>query len=180
MKPNQTRRRMIGLMFAGLACPAAADVPNPWAPRVLSGDEITALNTFIAALRLRVPEVMPATEVVRDHVRVRLSEDRLFRARTATLHENGVRLLTLLSDMILRHPVRMEAVGHHHADGQSYRAFIISQRRADAVVSAMRSRRIPADLLLATGLGENFPLASNATASGRAVNRRVELLFRNR
>jgi chemotaxis protein MotB len=51
----------------------------------------------------------------------------------------------------------------------------LSQKRADAVMQYLISQGFKPELLAAQGLGEADPIASNATAQGRAKNRRVEL-----
>lgn len=173
-----SRRSFLAACLAATAMPALADGANRWAPRRLEVHELERLNAFLADIRHFIPEITRRSELVEDHVRVRLPEDQLFRSRTADLHQDGVRLLTLIAERMLARNLRMEAVGHHHSDGQSYRSFIISQRRAQAVTAAMQSRQVPPALLLATGLGENFPLQTNATPAGREANRRIELLFR--
>jgi outer membrane protein OmpA-like peptidoglycan-associated protein len=52
----------------------------------------------------------------------------------------------------------------------------LSQRRADAVRSYLISRGYPDELIIANGIGEDSPVADNATAEGRADNRRVEII----
>jgi len=52
---------------------------------------------------------------------------------------------------------------------------ILSQKRADAVMQFLISQGLGPDLVTAKGFGEADPVASNATAQGRAKNRRVEL-----
>lgn len=49
----------------------------------------------------------------------------------------------------------------------------LSLDRASAVSEALQARGIAADRLTATGYGEGFPVASNATREGRRKNRRV-------
>lgn len=53
----------------------------------------------------------------------------------------------------------------------------LSLERAQAVVNQLIALGIPADRLKAVGRGWNDPIASNATAEGRAQNRRVELFI---
>jgi outer membrane protein OmpA-like peptidoglycan-associated protein len=53
-----------------------------------------------------------------------------------------------------------------------------SVKRAKAVVTALRARGIPADVIVVRARGESTPVASNATKKGRAANRRVEIWAR--
>jgi outer membrane protein OmpA-like peptidoglycan-associated protein len=52
---------------------------------------------------------------------------------------------------------------------------MLSQKRAEAVMAYLISQGVKPDLITARGLGAAEPLASNATAQGRAQNRRVEV-----
>jgi outer membrane protein OmpA-like peptidoglycan-associated protein len=52
----------------------------------------------------------------------------------------------------------------------------LSQRRAEAVRSYLISRGYPGELIIANGIGEDSPVADNASAEGRANNRRVEIV----
>ena len=56
---------------------------------------------------------------------------------------------------------------------------ILSQKRADNVMQYMISQGVNPNLVSAQGFGEANPVASNATAEGRAQNRRVELTLAN-
>ena len=51
----------------------------------------------------------------------------------------------------------------------------LSQRRADSVRQYLVDKGVPASRLDAVGKGEGSPIADNATAEGRAQNRRVVL-----
>lgn len=51
----------------------------------------------------------------------------------------------------------------------------LSVQRAEAVKSYLVNKGVAADLMTTRGLGASNPVASNATAAGRAQNRRVEL-----
>jgi flagellar motor protein MotB len=51
----------------------------------------------------------------------------------------------------------------------------LSKARADAVAAFLIAQGVPANLITTVGLGEASPVASNATAAGRAKNRRVEI-----
>ena len=53
----------------------------------------------------------------------------------------------------------------------------LSRKRADAVRDYLVSLGVPAAAVTSAGLGEDHPVASNATAAGRQQNRRVEMLI---
>lgn len=52
---------------------------------------------------------------------------------------------------------------------------VLSEKRADNVMQFLISQGVNKDLVSAHGYGETDPVASNATAEGRAKNRRVVL-----
>ena len=56
----------------------------------------------------------------------------------------------------------------------------LSAQRALSVVRYLTERGIPKDNIRAVGRGESQPVASNATASGKAKNRRVEIVVHMR
>ncbi len=51
----------------------------------------------------------------------------------------------------------------------------LSQKRADAVMAYLVSQGVSQDMVSAKGYGDTNPVASNDTAQGRAMNRRVEI-----
>lgn len=53
----------------------------------------------------------------------------------------------------------------------------LSENRARAVVNYFLSKNVIPARLTSSGRGEQNPIASNATASGRAMNRRVEIVI---
>jgi OmpA-OmpF porin, OOP family len=52
----------------------------------------------------------------------------------------------------------------------------LSEQRASSVVDWLATHDVDRSRLMAKGYGEARPIASNATAEGRAQNRRVELV----
>ncbi len=57
---------------------------------------------------------------------------------------------------------------------------LLSERRANSVASYLVQRGVNHNRIQARGFGERYPVASNATAMGRAQNRRVEITIRPR
>jgi outer membrane protein OmpA-like peptidoglycan-associated protein len=66
--------------------------------------------------------------------------------------------------------------GHTDSRGTSSHNQELSQQRADAVRSFIISRGYPGTLIVAQGIGKDRPVADNASAEGRANNRRVEII----
>lgn len=67
------------------------------------------------------------------------------------------------------------AVGFTDSIGTEQYNLGLSQRRANAVKEYLVSRGIDPNRVYTEGKGEADPVASNATAQGRAMNRRVEI-----
>ena len=53
----------------------------------------------------------------------------------------------------------------------------LSERRANSAVNALKELNVDPSRIKAVGYGETKPAASNATAEGRAENRRVEAVM---
>ena len=70
--------------------------------------------------------------------------------------------------------VRVEA--HTDSSGDNARNAALSTQRADVVRLALIARGVSPELLIAVGRGEVAPVASNVTARGRELNRRIEFL----
>ena len=68
--------------------------------------------------------------------------------------------------------------GHTDSDGQTQNNQILSQKRAESVMVYLVSAGISSSRLSTTGYGESKPVAPNTTATGKAQNRRVELVVK--
>ncbi|MBW4362273.1 OmpA family protein [Flavobacterium taihuense] len=66
--------------------------------------------------------------------------------------------------------------GHTDNIGGDIDNINLSQQRAESVKTYLISKGIPETRLTALGFGDGKPIANNKTASGRAKNRRVELV----
>jgi len=69
--------------------------------------------------------------------------------------------------------------GHTDSMGSEDYNLDLSQRRADSVKNFLLSQSISASRVTSYGKGENYPVASNDSASGRQQNRRVEVIIAN-
>ncbi|WP_347547039.1 DUF2092 domain-containing protein [Roseomonas sp. CAU 1739] len=71
---------------------------------------------------------------------------------------------------------RLRIVGHTDTTGVRERNQALSLERAEAIKAALVQRGVDAGRLTASGAGQDRPVATNDTAQGRALNRRVELV----
>lgn len=71
----------------------------------------------------------------------------------------------------------IEVTGHTDSTGSDEYNLGLSERRANSVAASLRSSGVDADRIITKGFGESRPIADNATAEGRAMNRRVEVLL---
>jgi len=69
--------------------------------------------------------------------------------------------------------------GHTDSDGTTEHNEVLSQERANSVKAYLVSAGISSSRLFTEGYGESTPVAPNTTATGKAQNRRVELVVKD-
>ena len=89
--------------------------------------------------------------------------------------EGKARLDALVERMQSVNVEVLVAVGHADATGSNEYNQKLSERRAAAVKAYLVSKGVDQNRIYTEGKGETAPVASNATAEGRAQNRRVEV-----
>jgi len=72
----------------------------------------------------------------------------------------------------------VQVVGHTDSTGAEQYNIDLSLRRASSVAQYLQGQGFQPQRIAAFGAGESRPIASNATASGRQANRRVEIEIR--
>ena len=103
--------------------------------------------------------------------------DVLFDTGQTQMKAGGMRAVQKLADVLKENPQRAVLVeGFTDSTGGSEYNQGLSDRRAKAVKTALLDSGVGADRITERGYGEAFPVASNATASGRQLNRRVEIV----
>jgi outer membrane protein OmpA-like peptidoglycan-associated protein len=104
--------------------------------------------------------------------------DVLFETGRAELKPGAMRDIDRLATVLRQEPDRQVVIeGHTDSTGSPDTNRRLSEERADAVRDALVTSGIPADRIVTRGLGEGYPVASNATAAGRQQNRRVEIII---
>jgi OOP family OmpA-OmpF porin len=100
----------------------------------------------------------------------------LFDTGKSTIRPEMNRELEEVAMVMRRNPdLKIEIQGHTDSVGDAAFNQRLSEQRARAVMNYLIGEGISALRLQARGLGETRPAASNDTAEGRAINRRVEL-----
>ncbi len=134
----------------------------------LASQQISSLTRQLENLQLRQTE---------SGVVVTLG-DVLFASGQVQLVDGGLSSLEEVVDLLQTEPekkIRVE--GHTDSRGDAEANLQLSAQRADAVREALISLGVSADRVTATGMGEDFPIASNDDEAGRARNRRVDVIL---
>jgi len=104
--------------------------------------------------------------------------DVLFDTGKAGLNPGASRNLDQLVQFLTEHQDRrVEIDGYTDSVGTDSFNQDLSQRRADTVKSVLVSRGIDSSRIVSRGYGKEFEVASNSEASGRQLNRRVEIVI---
>ncbi|MDH3628453.1 MAG: OmpA family protein [Acidobacteriota bacterium] len=133
-------------------------------------------NQLAGRLESALSHVADTTDSARGYV-VNLP-DILFDVNEATLKVDAQLVLSKLAGILLIMPEqKVEVEGHTDSTGGAEYNLDLSQRRANSVLSLLRSQGLEADRLQAVGFGMQQPVADNDTAAGRSKNRRVEIVI---
>ena len=106
--------------------------------------------------------------------------DVLFATNQADLTPNGMSTLRKLAEVMKQNPERTVLVeGFTDSTGSSSYNQDLSQRRANAVATALGSMGVERQRIATRAYGEAFPVAGNDSAANRQMNRRVEIVLSN-
>lgn len=103
--------------------------------------------------------------------------DVLFDFGKSTLRAGARERLAKVAGIVLAYPdLRLQIEGHTDNVGSDRYNQQLSERRAGVVKDYLVAQGVNINNVTAQGLGKTQPVASNATATGRQLNRRVELI----
>ncbi len=126
-------------------------------------------------LKQQLNQVLQTTETARGLI-VNMS-DVLFDFNKYTLKPEAREKLAKVSGILLAYPnLKLQVEGYTDNIGSDEYNEKLSQERADGVRDYLASQGVPGDGISATGYGKSNPIADNSTNSGRAQNRRVQLV----
>jgi len=124
-------------------------------------------------------------QLLADGLHIILPHDVLFASGPVQLKPEGQQLIAELVAEIRQQPYQIAVLGFtdNVPVGSQLRAqfpsnWEVAGARAASVVRLMQAEGVPAAQLVAVSQGENQPIASNATAEGRAQNRRIDVRIR--
>jgi K(+)-stimulated pyrophosphate-energized sodium pump len=118
-----------------------------------------------------------ATETT-DLMKPRLPDkfDLRFDVGSAKLRPESQAKLDDIAGILRTNPnARMTVTGHTDSVGNAEGNRLLSEKRANGVVAELVNKGISKDRIAAEGSGQQYPVADNSTAEGRAQNRRVSV-----
>jgi flagellar motor protein MotB len=151
--------------------------------------ELSRLRDDKARIERRLRALAPQGVIDIDDGKVILQGEVLFDTGSDALRAEGERLMTEigrnLTGLLAAEHGQLVLVGGHtddrpiHATPASRFAsnWDLSSARALAVARVLMRAGLPADRVVAAGFGEHHPRAPNADETGRARNRRIEVLL---
>ena len=161
------------ISIAGNNVSVRGEVANEAQRQQIASDIATSLNpTYVVNNGLRVRAAEAEQGLLDAALDKRIIE---FDVGQASITPSGLAILDEMAAAMQKLRGRkVEVIGHTDNTGLRASNVALSQARADAVRAYLATRGIGADMVLTSGQGPDRPVASNATADGRARNRRIE------
>jgi outer membrane protein OmpA-like peptidoglycan-associated protein len=126
-------------------------------------------------LKQQLNQVLQTTETARGLI-VNMS-DVLFDFNKYSLKPEAREKLAKVSGILLAYPgLKLQVEGYTDSVGSDEYNQKLSEERADGVKDFLIAQSVSQANITAAGYGKSDPIADNSTASGRAQNRRVELV----
>ena len=114
-----------------------------------------------------------------DNLILRMPSDVTFASNQSSINPGVYATLDDVAAVLNRYDQSIvDIIGHADSDGAEDYNLNLSRQRASSVAQYLVSHNVLADRLYVDGRGESEPVATNATAEGKAQNRRVEILIR--
>jgi outer membrane protein OmpA-like peptidoglycan-associated protein len=115
-------------------------------------------------------------EMPNNVLRVTMTGDTSFNTNSIDIKPGFHSTLDKIADVVVRYgKTTLTVAGHTDDVGSAQYNQGLSERRARAVAQYFESKKVNPVRLAIVGKGESMPITSNATESGRAENRRVEI-----
>jgi len=152
---------------------------------IVGGLAGTAAGAIVGAMmdkqerQLRQIQGVDVTRTADNELKVTVKNDVLFDYNSASLRSASRSSLREMANVFDQYPNTTIAVeGFTDSTGSASYNERLSERRASSVANYLESLGVRSSRLDTIGYGETHPRASNSTASGRQLNRRVEIHIR--
>lgn len=133
-------------------------------------------NSEAATVRREQEIVQGARQQTVEVLTVSFKSDYLFATNSATILPGAQPELQRVADVLRQYPeTTIQIAGHTDSQGNEIYNQQLSERRAQAVRTALVGMGVDPARITTIGYGESRPIAGNDTASGRQLNRRVEV-----
>ena len=127
-------------------------------------------------LRKRLEGTGVSVTRIGDNITLNMPGNVTFAVDSADISANFYPVLDSVAQVLKKYNKSfVEVAGHTDSTGSKAYNQLLSEKRAQSVVSYFVSRGIRGDRFIVVGGGEDHPIASNSTPEGRQMNRRVEI-----
>ena len=194
-KPKGMSKTLKGGLIGGLGGAVAGGV----AGRLIGGKSGTATGAIIGAAvggtagvligkkmdkqaaELRRDLEGAKVERVGEGIKITFASGILFATNSSTLTPEAAGNITQLAETLKKYAdTNVTIEGHTDSSGSDAINQPLSERRAQAVANTITGEGVDAARITSKGYGSTQPVGDNATAAGKAANRRVEVaIFAN-
>ena len=194
-KPKGMSKTLKGGLIGGLGGAAAGGVLG----RVIGGKSGTAKGAILGAVlgggagaligrrmdkqaaELRRDLEGAKVERVGEGIKITFASGILFATNSSTLTPEAAGNIDQLAATLQKYAdTNIVIEGHTDASGTDAINQPLSERRAQAVANELTAKSVDTSRITSTGYGSTQPVGDNATAAGKAANRRVEVaIFAN-
>lgn len=148
------------------------------APPVPTSTQLQRIQGFLAP---EIAQHLVAVEQDTQSIRVRTTVGQLFQSGSDTLDAGRQSLFERIAAAIETERGTVKVEGHSDSDRLASLTFpdnfALSKARAETVAQIIRSKLTDASRVSSEGFGDSQPIAPNSTPSGKALNRRVEIVI---
>ncbi|HEY8848315.1 MAG TPA: OmpA family protein [Thermoanaerobaculia bacterium] len=152
---------------------------------VIGGVAGTAAGAIVGAMmdkqerELRQIQGVSVSRTAPDELKVTVRNEVLFDFNSAGLRQASRDSLREMANVFDKYPSTTISVqGHTDSIGSAAYNQRLSERRAEAVANYLENLGVRSSRLETIGYGKSQPRATNSTAEGRQLNRRVEIKIR--
>ena len=116
---------------------------------------------------------------VGNNIQLIMASDVTFRTGQASIKEDFYPALTSVATVLKKYDnTNVMITGFTDSVGDAAYNQTLSEERASSVGSFLKSQNISSNRIFTQGRGKRDPIATNATAQGRSMNRRVVITLR--